>query len=144
MLKNLFPPLLVITSMAVQTFAATPHTFHNVTASDNAECSLKQIFESGFYFSDTKGASVEDFNLTATQVFTYGFVINSTTVNFNLLYALTCVRSDGLFQKSPKVSFTVGANGPANPNIHVNNFYGAQGTWKTVPGIGENFNVVFP
>lgn len=125
-------------------FAQRPHTLHNITSNQNSLCRLGQVYETGFYFVDQTGSKVENFNLRANQVFQYGFVIASNSTDFNLLYSLTCIQRDGQFAASPKVSFIVGANGPADPNINTLNYYGGRGNWTTVPGVGENFEISFP
>jgi hypothetical protein len=36
----------------------------------------------------------------------------------------------------------VSANAPADPNIQIVNYYGAEGSWKDT-GIGENYYITF-
>jgi len=41
--------------------------------------------------------------------------------------------------KTKSCTFVVGANGPADPNIAVENYEGAKCTWKDNTGIGVDF-----
>jgi hypothetical protein len=62
--------------------------------------------------------------------------------DFNMEYALTCEVNDGNYQQSPKVIFTIGANGAADPSISTIDLYGAEGSWKST-GVGEDYSVTF-
>ncbi len=136
--------VLTMISLISMVFALTPHTYHNVTVNDDAECQFSHIFENNFYFVDlSTNNPVNKFSLSASGIFEYGFVITNKTT-FNLLYGLTCVQNDNQTEQSPKVMFVIGANGPAQPNINIFGYYGAKGTYEIVPGVGENYQVIFP
>ena len=125
-------------------FGTTPHTYHNVTSNNCANCQFAHLFETNFYFVNIEtNEPVNKFMINANITFQYGFVITNETT-FNLLYALTCTQNNNKTEQSPKVAFIIGADGPAQPNINVINYYGAKGAYQIVPGIGENYQVYFP
>ena len=72
---------------------------------------------------------------------TFGMII-ADGADFNMEYALTCVANDGGADNSPKVIFDIGASGAADPNIVVNNYNGAHGSWQATSS-GEDFSVKF-
>lgn len=131
------------------------HTVHNVTSNIESFCQFSHVLEKGFYlgnyiypfFSNEKIVDKYDKNISTFLLlpnipFSYGLVITNQ-VDFNLLYSLTCMLSKKSFSQTPKVCFVVGANGPADPNIQILNYYGAQGKWVINPGIGENFYIIY-
>ena len=123
-----------------------PHTKHLLSSNEAAQCQFGWAYEdeNAFYFVDSSGNPISEFSIAANSVMEYGLVINTTSADFNLLYTLTCKRSDDLYEDSPRVAFLIGANGPADPNITTVGYYGATGAWETNPGVGENFQVSFP
>jgi hypothetical protein len=121
-----------------------PHTYHNVTVSACATCQFAHLYEVNFYFVDlSTNKTVNKFILGPDDVFQYGMVLTNYS-DFNMLYSLTCVQNNNKTSQSPKVAFVIGADGPAQPNINVLNYYGAKGNFEIVPGIGENYQIYFP
>ena len=122
----------------------TPHTTHVISTNQDATCVLSKLYEPAhFCLTDAKGKNISGipFTVTSAQGGNFGMIFDANT-DFNMEYALTCVANDNGYQKSPKVIFTIGADGPADPNISVINLYGAEGTW-TATGVGENYSLTF-
>jgi hypothetical protein len=61
---------------------------------------------------------------------------------FNVEYALTCVADDGQSALSPKLMFLIGADGPAEPDVHIVGLHNASGAWIS-NGQGENYTAFF-
>ncbi len=122
---------------------AQVHTWHNVSANSSAFCQLAPVLDQDFGFVDQNKLLITNFSLAALQNYTYGLKIGEKT-SFDLLYTLACRKADGSQQNTPRVVFVVGAKGPAQPDISTLNYNGAVGTWQTVPGIGENFEIKAP
>jgi hypothetical protein len=142
--SSLFFSLIFLSVITATDTSESPHTFHNVTVNNFAICQFSHLFEDNFYFVDIgTGQSVHRFALGIDEVFEYGLVITKGST-FNMLYSLTCTQNNNETAQSPKVAFVVGADGPAQPNINVVNYYGAKGNYVIVPGVGENYQVFFP
>lgn len=140
----LFFSLVFLSLIAVNSEHKTPHTFHNVTVNSFAICQFSHLFEDNFYFVDIgTDQHVHKFALGIDEVFEYGLVITKGST-FNMLYGLTCTQNNNATAESPRVAFVIGADGPAQPNINVLNYYGAKGNYVIVPGVGENYQVFFP
>jgi hypothetical protein len=120
----------------------TVHTWHNVTSNDWAVCQLADSYETDFSFVNAQLVPVTSFAVGLVAPYQYGLLLGPTS-DFNMLYSLTCVQQNNQTSQSPKIAFVVGANGPADPNIVVINYYGAIGKFNTVPGVGENFYLTF-
>jgi hypothetical protein len=133
----------LITILSIST-SSTPHTYHNVSANGYAVCQFAHLYEMNFYFVDTSNNEpINKFTLNPNTTQGYGLVITERS-NFNMLYALTCTQDNNLTAQSPKVAFVIGADGPAQPNINVINYYGAKGTFQIIVGVGEDYQVYFP
>jgi hypothetical protein len=123
---------------------SVPHTVHNVTTNNRADCQFAHVYEENFYFVNMNtNLPIIRFKLESNETLTYGFVLTAKTT-FNLLYTLTCIEDNGTDQQTPKASFVVGADGEAQPNINVLNYYGAVGMYKIIQGVGENYQFQFP
>jgi len=123
---------------------SVPHTVHNVTTNSRADCQFAHVYEENFYFVNINtNLPIIRFKLESNETLTYGFVLTDKTT-FNLLYTLTCVEDNGTDEQTPKTSFVVGADGEAQPNINVLNYYGAVGLYKIIQGVGENYQFKFP
>ncbi len=141
--KEMWLPLLFGLLFSV-VHAATPHSLHNLTSTDDATCQLSWIYQEDYYWMWLNGTNITgSWNITAKETVSYGFVLGPTA-DFNLLYGLTCMlASEGVTSQVPKGVFQIGANGPADPNIHFTSYYDAKGFWQIVPGVGENYFFVF-
>jgi hypothetical protein len=134
----------IATASAQTVCSTTPHTTHVLTVDASATCVLSKLYEpQDFCLMDGTGMAIEGvpFQVTPGTPVNFGMAFNDQA-DFNMEYSLTCVKNDGASVKSPKVIFTIGADGPANPEISVVNLYGAQGTW-TATGVGENYSIRF-
>ena len=140
-----------VVSMAVGTAASAKpmcpgmaHTVHTITVNQNATCVLAKLYEAtSFCLVGKNGNEVKGpIEMTPGQPFYFGMSFTDMA-DFNLQYALTCVRKDGKNAQSPKVIFNIGANGAAQPSIETINLYNATGTWEST-GQGENYFVKFP
>jgi hypothetical protein len=124
----------------------TAHTLHVITTNKNASCVLSKLFETQeFCIVDASGKEISGvaFNVTPAAPTSFGMILSDDgAADFNMEYALTCVSSDGNVVQSPKVMFTIGADGPADPNVSVVNLYGAKGAWQAT-GAGENYSLTF-
>lgn len=134
--------VLMAVLFSVSVTAADIHTWHNVTVTDpdhlSWKCQLSPVYETDMYFVDAEKKVITEFEVNGSKSSKFGFAFGSD-VDFNLLFSLACARQDGRSQHSPKTVFVIGADGPADPNIHINNFYNGTGTYTVVPGVGENF-----
>ena len=141
----LFIFLLVPQNLLAENNSVDPHTWHITYVSDTAypwKCQLADAYENSFYFVDSDLNPVSEFEITAKTPFKFGFVIgNYSNIDFNLSYTLICVQENGQERLSPKTVFVIGANGPADPNIHIVNLYGSTGNYTIIPGVGENYYV---
>jgi hypothetical protein len=121
-----------------------PHTVHEIAVNKAATCVLSKLYEPQiFCLTDKTGKDIDGapFSVTPGQSVMFAMIFGDGA-DFNMEYALTCVESGGSFSKSPKVIFTIGANGPADPNVSIVNLYGAQGSFVTT-GEGENYTISF-
>lgn len=122
---------------------ATAHTWHEVSVSDESgawSCQLADVVEAGFYFVDQNKERIEKFSISPTAPFKFGMVLSKLD-NFNMKYTLACTRDDNKFAGSSQVVFIIGAKGPADPDIRIEEYAGAKGSWETNPGVGENYSV---
>ncbi len=126
--------------LCLSSFATTTHTLHNVTANAKANCQFSAAYENQFYFVDKSGASITTFTLEPNVPYQFGLVL-SGGADFNMEYTMVCVADTGAFAKRPRVTYVIGANGPADPDVKVVNDYGAEGSWKVIPGVGEDFSM---
>lgn len=135
---------ILIALCAVNAFGQKVHTWHRVTSNSSAKCELGKSFEQeDFTLVSSDLKPLVAFNVSSSQPARFGLTFTDAA-DFNLVFTLTCIRADGQFAKSPKVVFVIGADGPADPDIRVLNYYGAGGAWKVVPGVGEDFFLTFP
>ncbi|MCW5588373.1 MAG: hypothetical protein KIT27_01795 [Legionellales bacterium] len=145
--STIIPMAFIIACFSPSVFAEGVHTWHNITA-DTATWNGRLIITSSneqAFFTNKSGeneGSIYDFTLNpANPTFTYGF--GFTTANFNVSYVLTLYQPQST--KSMFVSkacqFDVSAKGPANPDIRVEQYNGANCRYSIVSGVGENFEV---
>jgi hypothetical protein len=122
------------------------HTLHElVVLGGNATCVLSRLYEPlSFCLVSASGADLDGVpvRVSASAPLSWGLVI-ADGADFNMEYAATCVKADGGFQQSPKVTFLVGTDGPATARITTVDLYGAVGNWTSTGG-GENFTITFP
>jgi hypothetical protein len=124
--------------------SGTPHTMNTIAVDKAATCVLSKLYETqSFCLVDASGNEITSQPLQANpgQVTTFGMIFNSDA-DFNMEYALTCVENNGGSAKSPKVIFTIGASGPAEPDISIVNMYGATGAWQSNDS-GESYSISF-
>jgi hypothetical protein len=105
---------------------------------------LSKLFETErFCLVDGEGKNIEGnpIKVAPGRDASFGMIFYSGA-DFNMEYALTCVADDGGSVKSPKIIFSIGADGPAEPAISTVNLYGARGTWEATDS-GENYTLTF-
>jgi len=135
------------------------HTWHNVTAYKGEwKATITSLHESATFVQPHswkhENCTVLEqprghFNITPTSVQTFGFKFGQGT-DFDIMYALTLVRTDKVLKSSPQLPrtqmgcvFVIGAAGPAMPDVRAENYNGAICMWNRVPGVGENYYVDF-
>jgi hypothetical protein len=134
------------------TCVGTPHTQHTISVNSTATCVLAKLFEpQSFCLVDIKGNDMIDpFDVSPEADVTFSMIFNSwfrsrrvavPFPDFNMEYALTCVQKN-VSIPSPKVIFSIGANGIADPRIETINLYGAKGYWNS-NGDGEDYVAEF-
>ena len=112
--------------------AGAAHLQHTITVNRDATCVLSKLFEPNAFcltIGESGEASSVPFAVTVGAAATFQMTFNAQA-DFNMVYALTCVAQDGALARSPKVIFTIGANGPGDPDISALARYGAVGTWN--------------
>ncbi|KTD65661.1 hypothetical protein [Legionella spiritensis] len=116
------------------------HTWHEVISqSGQWHVSLKMINQNG-RFVDQSCSEVSQAAFGTEQSFAYGFGF-ARDADFDIAYTLTAVQDNQAGFQSKACVFVVTANGPAQPDIQVVSYHGAECHWSAVKGVGENFTV---
>ena len=121
------------------------HTLHKVVATKanwKGRLVIATPYENAYFVTDAQDrGQVYDFHLSSNQPLNYGFAFRPGT-DFNVSYTVTLVQdaAEANFVNKACV-FNVSAKGPANPDIRVQAFNGAECNFKVVEGVGENFTV---
>ena len=102
------------------------HVQHIVNVSHVSKCQISQVFELDYTFLDANNQTVKGFQVQDT--FKFGLVLGPSA-DFNMIYALTCMKMDCASQTCPRITFTLSATGPAQPNVGITNYGGAVGIW---------------
>lgn len=132
------------------TLAGNVHTVHHIYA-QNESSNLKpwnvRIVdiapnETAFFASNNITSDNLNFSVTKDKPADYGFGFKANS-DFNVAYTITAIdssqSSDAWQHKTKSCTFVVTANGPANPNISITNYQGANCSYKVIPGEGEDF-----
>ncbi|ODN43270.1 hypothetical protein [Piscirickettsia litoralis] len=140
---------------ALSTYAETPpttHTTHHIYAKHSSKWYVKIVgispFEPAYFIAQPSDAYSQELNYTVSEdhpaQYNFAFSFNGST-DFNVAYTVTAIdtsQSAGASQgKTKSCTFVVGANGPADPNIHVENYQGAKCSFNIVTGQGEDFTL---
>ena len=124
--------------------SSSPHTTHSISTNKSVTCTLAKLHEADkFCLVDAQGNEIGGKTFTVDPGVNGFFGMElGEGVDFNMEYALTCVANDGMPIRSPKIVFVIGVIRQGVPNIKVNKFYGAKGTW-TSNGTGEDYSLTF-
>ncbi|QBR84451.1 hypothetical protein E3983_08810 [Legionella israelensis] len=136
-MKNILSVILYCVVADVFALGCNVHTWHNVSAKEGTwKLNLQVISQQG-YFVDETCHEIKTKDITKEQPLKYGFGF-AKDADFNIAYTLTAVNEDKGFQSKACV-FVISATGPAQPEIKVLNYHGANCLWNLVPGTGEDF-----
>lgn len=139
----------MLLSLGITTTNAAVHTSHHVSATEGswkAQLVIASPDEKG-YFTDQSGNSMGSlyaFDVHADQdpvLFGFGFDFPGT--DFDVSYTVTLIKqkqtdAHGVMFASPACQFNVSAKGPANPDIRVESYNGAQCHYH-ITSTGEDF-----
>jgi len=121
------------------------HTWQHIYAIQrNWHVSMQIINEADYGFfvgDDCKTINSAEVDPSGAQQFGFNF---KPGADFDMAYVLTLTEKKA--ELTPQFTsktcvFLVTATGPAQPDITVKSFNGAQCDWKSVPGMGEDFYV---
>ncbi|AKP72866.2 hypothetical protein Psal006b_02921 [Piscirickettsia salmonis] len=158
MKKNTITTMLASAIFASATFIAyaenppTAHTTHNITVNNSSKWYVKIVgispFQPAYFIDQTNNVYSSELNYTLSKgnsaQYAFAFSFNGST-DFNVAYTITAIdtsqSADADQKKTKSCTFIVGANGPADPNIHVENYQGAQCSYQVIAGKGENFTL---
>lgn len=113
------------------------HSWHQIYAREgNWHVTLKVINQHGF-FVDQACQPMETGIANNTAPLSYGFGFASSA-NFDIAYTVTAVKEDKQGFQSPACVFIVSATGPAQPEIAILGYHGAECEWKSNPGTGAS------
>lgn len=140
--------IILLSMAATAVLANDVHTWHQIKV-DNGQWQAKLVITSAneqAYFTDKNSVNEGDsysFALTsAASPFVYGF--GFTNADFNVSYVLTAYEVTGentAMFAAKTCQFDVSAKGPAQPDIRVEKYNGAQCSFNIVSGVGENFEI---
>lgn len=142
---------LVSLSLLASTASADVHTWHHVTATEGhwkTQLVIASADEKG-YFTDQAGSKkgqMYAFDVQsghAPALFGFGFEFPGT--DFDVAYTVTMVKQQQsaahrVLFSSPACQFNVSAKGPANPDVRVESYNGAQCHY-TIISSGEDYTV---
>lgn len=116
------------------------HTWHQVHSNQGRwQAKLQMLTQNGeFYARDC--SVMRSFALGDAGPVEYGFAF-APDADFDVSYTLTLTEDQGQGFTSKACVYVITAKGPAQPDIRVNAFNGAQCNYKVVPGVGEDFSV---
>ncbi len=129
-------------------FATGVHTTHTISVLNDAKWNIRitEIApdENAYFSSGSVSSPVLDLIADKNNPAEYGFGFGDGT-DFNVSYTITAIdqstKADASQHKTRSCTFVVGANGPANPNIKIENYQGANCSYKVIPGQGEDFTL---
>ncbi|WP_119327609.1 hypothetical protein [Cysteiniphilum halobium] len=141
---------LALLTIAGSSYANNVHTSHHIYAlNDSSDLKpwnvrITSIAPNEMPYFVSGIASSDDMNFSVTKSspvdYGFGFKVGS---DFNVAYTITAIdtskNADASQHKTKSCTFVVGANGPANPNIVVENYEGAKCNWKDNTGQGVDF-----
>lgn len=140
-MKKIFLSTLICSLFSASAFASTDvHTWHTIYSKNGSwQGTLAPINENP-YFVDQSGAPLSTFTITeqTPQVYGFGFGPND---NFDVAYTLTLTQNNPTLFTSRTCVFVITAMGPAQPDIKVLKYNGANCMYAVVSGVGENFYV---
>jgi hypothetical protein len=120
-----------------------PHTWHNISAKNGVwSGSLRMINEKG-HFVTRNGLDLNNFTVTPDQSQEYGFVLDPNN-DFDVAYTVTLTQQSATKQswfESKACVYIVTAKGPAEPDINVSAYHGAQCHFEDPDHTGVNFIV---
>jgi hypothetical protein len=120
------------------------HIVHQISVNKPATCVLAKLFEADKFCLKREGdmdVSGQAFSVKPGVPAQFGMKFDNGA-DFNMEYAFTCVVDDGAPMKSPKVIVTIGAKGPADPDVSAVELYGAKATWQ-FQGSSEAYQLEF-
>lgn len=141
MMKSIITVTLFLLSFCVR--AEGVHTWHDIVSKEG-RWSGRLVISSGFqnaYFTDSqakKTGQLYDFHLEEGTPFIFGFGFDFDGTDFDVSYTLTLYEV-GFVSKA--CVFNVSAKGPAQPDVRIERFNGAECEYQVVHGRGENFEV---
>jgi hypothetical protein len=113
------------------------HVHHTVAVDQSATCVLSKLYEPQKFClraaGDTDPTGIP-FDVIPGTPATFGMTFFDGA-DFNMEYGLTCVAKDGAFARSPKVIFTIGADGPGTPVVSLIGRDGGEGAWMLDDGV---------
>jgi hypothetical protein len=136
--------LIVLSLLSFQAFAKNAtHTWHTVSSANGTWQAKLQMLNEGGNFVTRGGAAITTFNISPGNPQDYGFVLDAGD-DFDVAYTLTLTQNDQKNARqfvSKACVYVITARGPAQPDIRVSHFNGAECNWSLVKGVGENFSV---
>ena len=124
------------------TYANPVHTWHTISSKRGEWNARLQMINQGGGFVTPQGESINAFQISPGHTQDYGFSFDRGD-DFDVAYTLTLTEKNNgyAFFQSKACVYVITARGPANPDIRVSEFNGAQCHYTIVSGRGEDFEV---
>ncbi len=111
-----------------------PHVKHEINTNLWSRCQVSNTFEKSTLFTDLQNQTVEIFDVDNFFSFNMYLLSNAT---FNMIYSLSCLNVSCPWVSLPcaRSVFQISANGPAMPNIFIQNYDGANSSFQIIDNL---------